>query len=766
MFLVRKIGSVFRGNATPLQVLLATVLGGVLGFVPGFFLPGDLGGGLLQAPGLILLLLSLVLVLNANLGVFGLVTLVGKLLSFVLLPASYALGRWLVDGPLQGLCRGLVNGKVTAWFGFEYYATVGGVVLGLVYGVLAGMLMNRGIRAVRGKMAGLEAGSATFQKYASKGWVKLLTWLFLGKGQKKLTWQELAAQKKTGLPVRLGGLAVAAVFIASVWVLQTWFSEPVLTQALQSGLQTMNGATVDLKSAQLGLGSGELRVQGLAIADCKELGADLFAADALVATLDTGELLRKRFVVDTITAQNARSGAPRALPGVRIPGAEPPPEPPKEAGGLPSLDDVLKDYAVWKERLAQARDWIEKIAGPEAPKAEPTPAEIEAEQQRQADERARAEAAGLARVVATHLFDRAPRVLVRNVVIDGIGYSIDGKADKLDLKAKNLSDRPALVDGDLTFDLAAQSGVLAVGLQRAGRAAGPGAPALGFHYAQKGVSVDRVFGQLKLDGAAPLRGGTVDLAAKGGLQRGVGQPLSLDLPLDVTLKDTTFALAGSKETKVETLALPIGVKGPLTRPSFALSDQALQDALVKAGKQELANFVAGQAGKLFGKYGIDASKYLDPNKSVGENLDAAKAAAEAEAKRLADEAKAKAEAEAKRIADEAQAKLDAEKKRLEAEAQKAIDEAKAKAEAEKKRLEDEAKKKAADELKKRLTGGIPGLPGGGGDKPAATPEEAAKKKAEEDAAKKKAADELKKKLPGGIPGLPPAGGGEKKGAAS
>ena len=763
MFLLRKIGSVFRGNATPLQVLLATVIGGALGFVPGFFLPGDLGGGLMQAPGLILLLLFLVLVLNANLGVFGLVTLVGKLLSLALLPVSYALGRWLLDGPFAGTFRGLVNGKVTAWFGLEYYATAGGLVLGLVYGVLVGGLMNRGIRAVRGKMAGLEASSAVYQQYASKKWVKLLTWLFLGKGQKKLTWQELAAQKKAGLPVRIGGVVVAAVFVASVWVLQTWLSAPVLTRTLQSGLQAMNGATVDVKTAQLGLGSGELRVDGLAIADSKDLGVDLFAADALVATLDTGELLRKRFVIEAITAQNARSGAARATPGVRYPGAEPPPEPPKEPGGLPTIDDVLKDYNVWKERLAQARDWIEKIAGPEAPKADPTPEERQAEQQRQADERAKAEVAGLARVVATHLFDGAPRVLVRNVVIDGIGYSLGGKAGKLDLKAANLSDRPALVDGNLSFDLKAQSGILAVGLSRAGRAAAVGTPALSFTYAQKGVPVDSVFGQLKIGGAAPLRGGTLDLAAAGGLQRRGGQPLSLDLPLDVTIKDTTFALAGSKETKVESLSLPIGIKGPLTRPSFALSDKALQDALLEAGKQELANFVAGQSGKLLGKYGIDAGKYLDPSKSVGENLDAAKAAAAAEAKRLADEAKAKAEAEAKRFAAEAQAKLDAEKKRLEAKAQKAIDDAKAKLDAEKKRLEEAAKKKVADELKKLLPGGIPGLPGGGGKSTTQpTTETAAKKKADEGAAKKKAAADRKKQLPGGIPGVtPPTGGGER-----
>ena len=76
-----------------------------------------------------MLLLTLVLVLNANLGVFGLVTLLAKALSLVLLPVSYRIGVFLLDGPLQGLFRALVNGRVFAWFGLDYYATVGGLAI-------------------------------------------------------------------------------------------------------------------------------------------------------------------------------------------------------------------------------------------------------------------------------------------------------------------------------------------------------------------------------------------------------------------------------------------------------------------------------------------------------------------------------------------------------------------------------------------------------------------------------------------------------------
>src|SRR5690606_13617682 len=56
MLITRKLGKILRGKATATQVLLAATLGGMLGFVPGFFLPGDLGGGFAQAPGLILAL--------------------------------------------------------------------------------------------------------------------------------------------------------------------------------------------------------------------------------------------------------------------------------------------------------------------------------------------------------------------------------------------------------------------------------------------------------------------------------------------------------------------------------------------------------------------------------------------------------------------------------------------------------------------------------------------------------------------------------------
>jgi uncharacterized protein (TIGR03546 family) len=665
MFLIRKIGSVFRGNATPRQVMLATVLGGMLGFIPGFFLPGDLGGGFAQAPGLILTLLVLVLVLNANLGVFGLVTLIAKLLSLALLTVSYKLGTFLLEGPLQGLYRLLVNGPFTAWFGLEYYSTAGGLVLGLVFGIVAGFLMNRTIRLIRTKMAAVEENSASYQKYTQRKSVRFLTWLLLGSGKGKQSWKDLAESKKKGLPIRIGGVLVAGLLIGSIYVFQSFFSTPILTVNAKAGLEAMNGATVDLTAARLGLGDGSLRLEGLAIADSKDLGKDLLAADAVVATIDTGALLRKRFVIDEVRATNARGGTKRTLPGIIVPGAPKPPEPPAPPAGTRTIEDYLKEFEVWKQRLDQARGWIESIRGDETQVAVPTPEQTQ--EQRQAQEHA-----GLARVVAKHLIEGGPRFLIRRIDIEGISYTMGDRQEVFDLRARNLSDAPSLVADALSLSLKSKSDNIVFGLS------GQGAQQpLGFQFALRQLPVDSIFGQLKIAGAAPLKGGMMDLAADGAFTGSKGG-LALDVPLQVLMKGTTFALAGSKETKVESLSLPIGLRGPLTNPSVSLDDKVLQDALMKAGQAELANFVQGQAGKLLGGLPVDVSGLVDPNKSVGENLDAAKQKAEAEAKRLADEAKAKLEAE-------------------------------------KKKLEDEAKKKLLDEAKKKLPGGLQGLiPGGGG----------------------------------------------------
>ena len=627
---LRKIGGFLRGKATRGQVLTASVLAGLLGFVPGFFLPTDLGGGFLQAPGLILALLFVVLVCNANLGVFTLVTIVAKLASLALLPLSFAIGQWLIEGPLQSTFKSLANAPITAWFGLEYYATTGGLVVGLVFGTGAGIALVKALSTYRHRMAQIEAGSTAYQSYSNKWYVRLLSWLLLGKGKgKKVTWQELAEGNRRALPVRLGGVVLVIAIAASLYLFQSSYSTGALTKGLQGSLIAANGATVDLQSAQIDLASGALRIQNLAIADATKLDSNLFAASELQAQIDTGALLRKRIVIEMLRATDAKSGTKRDQPGVLV---NPPVPPPAPTPGQRSIEDYIKDAEVWRGRLGQATEWWKKLTG--ADKEPPTPTTPEG--QRQKIEQDVADY-GLAKVFAAHLRDDQPLVWIKNIDLAGIGCAA-APGGAIDLNITNWSSNAWLLPESPHVGFKSADGSLAIAL------VGPNKDrkGAGVDLAMKGVSLDALMAKVKTGANAPVRGGTVDFAVKGSLTTSTGMPTQLDLPLQLTLRDTTFALAGSQETKIDQLLLPIGIRGPANQPSIQFDDKVLADALVASGKKELANFVNAQAGKLLGSVPA-LNGIIDANKTPEQMLEAAKQKAEEEKKKLEDAAKKAAE---------------------------------------------------------------------------------------------------------------------------
>lgn len=141
--ITRKIGKLIRGNITPFQIYAACLLGTAMGFLPGIG----------QTPGLYLALLITLIILNANLFLAGLFVLLGMLLGDLLLPLSFRIGLWLIDGPLQGLFVWLVNAPVLAWFGFDYYAASGGLVLAVVTGLIGAFIISNALRALRCSLA-------------------------------------------------------------------------------------------------------------------------------------------------------------------------------------------------------------------------------------------------------------------------------------------------------------------------------------------------------------------------------------------------------------------------------------------------------------------------------------------------------------------------------------------------------------------------------------------------------------------------------------
>ncbi len=559
----RKLGALLRGKATPFQIITAATLGAMLGFAPA----------VRQAPGLYALLIAALLIINANIGFALLVAGVTRLLSYLAAPIAFEVGRFLLDGPATGVARTIVNAPVFAWCGLSYYAVTGGQVLGFVAGLTLGFVVAAGVRGFQRKLRAAEGNPSKLTAIAEKGWGKALVWVFFG-GRAKGSWDEILA-KRVGNPIRIVGVLAVLVLGGALWFAQRYITRTWAAEGLSSRLALVNGATADVGQVTLDFRAGEFGVQQLALADPESLERDLFRADALAADFDQVDILRRRVHMAKLVVSGAASGAARSTPGVRItpPAEAEPTEPPAE--GWWSLDQVLAEADVWKGRLQQVKRVLESISG------EPTGSQRE----ESARDRARRQAreGGWFEVEADHLIDEAPTFQLSELTIEGL--AADWLPDMpLDVRGFNLSTQPKLLDKAPRLTATSRDGALGVDLDLAPASRAGGAGRLALQW--KGLAVDSVLGRLKLDRAAPMSGGTLDLAIDGAWAAGaIGE---LDLPLQVTFHGTTFRVPGAQPTTVERFTLPIGLAGPIDALRIKFDSDALTRALRDAGKAELA----------------------------------------------------------------------------------------------------------------------------------------------------------------------------------
>lgn len=581
--LSRQIGKIIRGNATPFQLFSACILGCMLAFLPG----------LSQAPGSIVILTFALIVLNANLPLAVLIAVVAKLAAIALTPASFAVGRFLLDGPTSGLFQSAINAPVLALCGLEYYTVTGGLCMGCIFGVVAGFLIVRALTALRKKMAALEEGSETFKKLSSSPVTKILTWVFLGGDAKKGSWNDVM-QKKMGLPVRPLGIVFVVLAGLVIFLVVQFGRGPIMTAALQDGLEKANGATVDIAKAEVDFKEGKMTLSGLAIADANNLDFDLLRAATLEADIGTASILSKRMKLDRVVINNAGHNVKRETTAYRVgpPPAVSPPPPAKEDSDSKTLDDYLEEAKVWKERLAKLKEWMEKLSGPEGEDGEaqpPSPTDGEAFEDWLARQ---IEIAGYDGVRAEHLLTAAPAFTVGELVINGLSTA-ELQDETIDLNALNLSTHPWLVPGDKSINVKSSKGTLAANIQLGGTASTNAANIFAFHY--NGLPTDKVAAGLKLGGEQALSGGTMDVSANGSWKNEGG--LVVDLPLQVHLKDVDVTIPGGNSTKVAALNIPIGIEGPLDNPRIKVESKAFADVVKQAALAKGKQLLQDKAGK-------------------------------------------------------------------------------------------------------------------------------------------------------------------------
>ncbi len=578
MLITRKIGSLIRGKATPFQIVSASVLGMLIGFVPGFQ----------QAPGLLVFWILCLVILNANLFLAGIAALLGKLLLILSIPVAFSLGRFLLEGPTGGLFALLANAPVTAYFGLDYYVVPGGQLLGAILGAALGFYLTKLLGSYRRKMLSLEGNSERLNKWSSKGWVKALKFIFLGSGKGKKSYEELLS-KKWGNPIRIPGAIAAVVIVGLGYFGIRSLSDPFITAAIKDGLETANGATVDLENAHLDLDAGRIEIDGLAMADPENLGTNIFASDRIVADISTADILKRRFSVDSLVFENASSGLGRATKGSHVgKRSDSKKESPIQLPDYQDLGSVLEDAPQIKERLAQIKKWLEALGGENAEGDKTSLKETLA---------SRVQSLGHVNVAKKDLIEGSPTVWIRNLVATEVKTSYF-ENETLSIQADNLSSHPNLVEFDPELQIVSSDGSLNAKIAL-GAAAGRADNRI--ELSMKGLSVDEIASKIKSGDQAPLSGGTMALAVTGTLSA-----IDSDLTITPTFKGSQLTIGGT-QVPADNLSIPLFLRGPIDNPRVKLDSKAMTQALADAGKNELINRAAE-------KLGIDPSDAGDGEK--------------------------------------------------------------------------------------------------------------------------------------------------------
>lgn len=571
MLFTRNIGQLFRGKTTPFQLYSACFLGAAIGFIPDFPL----------APGLSLFWLIFLLILNANLYLAGIIGLLAKAVSIVAMPLSFHLGKILLEGPTEGLFKTLANAPITAYFGFEYYSVVGGQLIALILGWATATICNRSIKKYRLKMKALEGQPTKLNEYATKPWARVLKFIFLGSGKGKKSYDELL-NKRWGNPIRVWGAAISIALVLVVYFFVTKLSDPVIASLIKSNLERANGATVDLEAAHLDLKGGRLELSGFAMADPDNLETNLFSSNHVVADISTADILKKRFSVDSLVFENSITGAKREKAGERI-GKQTEAKDKESILKIPeyeSIDDLLDDADLWKERLAQVKRWLSTLGDKGTDEDEKKTLEETLQ--------SRIQSLGYAYVSKDDSIEGSPTLWVRNLVAKQINtHYMDGAT--IDLIATDLSSHPSLVETDPRIQLTASDGSFAADIAL-GATAGRSENLLKLNV--KDIDVDSFASGLKADGQAIVSGGNMNIDVSGNLSS-----IDSDLIVNANLLNSLISVSGTS-VPADNLDIPLYFRGPIDNPSIKLDSKAFRNALAKAGKNELLR----QASE---KYGLD-----------------------------------------------------------------------------------------------------------------------------------------------------------------
>ncbi len=310
----------------------------------------------------------------------------------------------------------------------------------------------------------------------------------------------------------------------------------------------------------------------------------------------------------------ASNGLTRSIPGKLIgPKPEQQAIPEKSSDGeqqVKGLDDYLKDAKVWKQRLSQAKRWMDKLSGVATQENKEKAKEVmttekSSEKEFDAWLTQQIKTLGYNNIKATHLIQGAPTLQIEKLIADKVTTTV--LDETLNIHGFNLSTEPHLVSSSPHITVKSSKNTLDLDLTMAGVSKNGGDNAI--KLLLKNMDTNKVVSQLS-DSKPILSGGSFNVALNGAIKN-QGGGAYLNLPLNVTLHNSSLNISGQKPFPVKRFELPLTLRGPLDNPGIIVDQKGFKKAIKKAGKgvikqrlkKELNKQIKGQGKKLLKKLG-------------------------------------------------------------------------------------------------------------------------------------------------------------------
>jgi uncharacterized protein (TIGR03545 family) len=124
--------------------------------------------------------------------------------------------------------------------------------------------------------------------------------------------KQVGSQK---LRVRVLPFAAVAALIATAVIVVGVFKNPLAKRLIKAGVESAAGARCDIGSVSVKFLDASLTVDSLAVANKNDTMKNLFQLDRIVIDFDLKQLLRGRFVVDSLEAAGIEPGTQRTTDG-------------------------------------------------------------------------------------------------------------------------------------------------------------------------------------------------------------------------------------------------------------------------------------------------------------------------------------------------------------------------------------------------------------------------------------------------------------------